>query len=268
MKKEYILRGAFVLVSLFVLLGIILALSPVVSSKTTDYSYVEQNIEIKEDFEYSESTTSESCLNKIKDCNFYIYNLKEQVVDANTEKQAYDEIARVLEIKNQYLIDYNNLLALEAEEAKWQEKAAKYPEATRVWRYMKEEFGWNDELCAGIMGNIMAEIGGGTLNFSRWDWNTNTFGMIQWLGGRKRAIKAKYGEIATIEQQLDFMKDEMFGTNGVRKQITDKQLDAILNGESPEAIAYDFARYFERCSPGSYAPRRGYARKAYKFFVD
>lgn len=266
MKKEYILRGAFVLISLFILIGVILALTPVVSSNTAEHPYAQ--IELQENFEYSISDTSEECLNKIKNCNTYIYNLKEQVKDFNTEKQAYDEIAKVLEIKNQYLIDYNNLLETEKEEAKWQEKAAKYPEATRVWRYMKEEFGWNDELCAGIMGNIMAEIGGGTLDFSRWNWNANTFGMIQWLGSRKKAIKAKYGEIATIEQQLDFMKDEMFGENGVRQQLSKNQLNAIINGKSPEAIAYDFARYFERCSPGSYAPRRGYARKAYNFFVD
>ena len=271
MKKEYILRGAFILISLFVLLGIILAFSPRVSSKATDYTYVQQNIQVMEDFEYTNSTTSEECLTKIKDCNSYIFDLKEQVVDANTEQQAYTEIARVLEIKSQYIVDYNNLLEYEAEEAKWQEKAAEYPEATYIWRYMKEEFGWSDEVCAGIMGNMMSECGGQTLKgLSNWAVDGSSgYGLIQWIGGRRRAIEKKYGSHPTIEEQLLFMRDEMYGTNGVTNQLyKEGWLEAIMNSDTPEKAAANFARYFERPASSNYTVRQNNARKAYNFFVD
>ena len=39
----------------------------------------------------------------------------------------------------------------------------KYPEAYKIWHYLKK-LGYNDYVCAGIMGNIMAECGGQTLN--------------------------------------------------------------------------------------------------------
>ena len=57
--------------------------------------------------------------------------------------------------------EYQQLLnqMIEEENAKWEKKAAEYPVATQIWRYMKAQ-GWNDYVCAGIMGNIMAEVGG------------------------------------------------------------------------------------------------------------
>ena len=38
-----------------------------------------------------------------------------------------------------------------------------YKDATLIWEYMKS-LGWNDYVCAGILGNMMAEVGGGTLD--------------------------------------------------------------------------------------------------------
>ena len=49
----------------------------------------------------------------------------------------------------------------------WAEKEAKYPVATYIWRYMKD-LGWSDAVCAGIMGNMMAEVGGHTLLIIKW----------------------------------------------------------------------------------------------------
>ena len=63
------------------------------------------------------------------------------------------------------------------------------------------------------------------------------------------------------------MKDELYGTNGVTKQVTDWQLDKIMNASTPEECAFAFATYFERCSENHRAPRRGYAKTAYEYFV-
>jgi hypothetical protein len=151
---------------------------------------------------------------------------------------------------------------------KWELRAAEYPVATQVWLYMKNELGFNDIVCAGIMGNMMAECGGCWTSDLDWDVSSSSgFGMIQWLGGRKQELFSIYGNTPSIENQLDFMKDELYGTNGVTKQVSDWQLDKIMNAETPEECAYAFACYFERCGEGHRAPRRGYARRAYEYFV-
>jgi hypothetical protein len=151
---------------------------------------------------------------------------------------------------------------------KWEVRASEYPVATQVWLYMKEEFGWSDTVCAGIIGNMMAECGGCWTQDLDWDVSSSSgYGMIQWLGGRKQQLFNIYGSSPSVEDQLNFMKDELYGTNGVTKQVTDSQLNKIMNAESPEDCAYAFACYFERCGEGHRWVRRDYARRAYDYFV-
>jgi hypothetical protein len=151
---------------------------------------------------------------------------------------------------------------------KWEVRALEYPIATQVWLYMKEEFGWSDIVCAGIMGNMMAECGGCWTSDLDWDVSSSSgYGMIQWLGGRKQQLFNIYGSSPSIEDQLNFMKDELYGINGVTKQVTDNQLNKIMNADSPEDCAYAFACYFERCGEGHRWVRRDYARRAYEYFV-
>lgn len=166
------------------------------------------------------------------------------------------------------VVYYQEQFEIFEEIRKWEVRASEYPVATQVWLYMKNEFGWNDIVCAGIMGNMMAECGGCWT--SDLDWNLNEpggFGMIQWLGSRRKQLFSIYGKTPSIENQLNFMKDELYGTNGVDKQVSEKELNKIMNAETPEECAFAFASYFERCSEKHRAPRRGYARTAYEYFV-
>ena len=166
------------------------------------------------------------------------------------------------------VVYYQEQFEIFEEIRKWEVRASKYPVATKVWLYMKNEFGWNDIVCAGIMGNMMAECGGCWT--SDLDWNVHSssgFGMIQWLGGRKKQLFSIYGENPSIEDQLNFMHDELYGTDGVTWQVSQKQLDKIMNASSPEECAFAFATYFERCGEQHRAPRRGYAKRAYEYFV-
>lgn len=154
-------------------------------------------------------------------------------------------------------------------EENWRIRAQEYPVATKVWLYMKNELGFNDIVCAGIMGNMMAECGGCWTSDLDWDEYTNhSYGLIQWLGGRRRELFAKYGDKPGIEEQLQFMYDELFGTHGVTEQVTEYQLKKIMDAETPEECAFAFATYFERCSEEYRAWRKGYARRAYEYFVD
>lgn len=163
---------------------------------------------------------------------------------------------------------YQEQFEIWEEKHKWEVRASEYPVATQVWLYMKNELGYSDIVCAGIMGNMMAECGGCWTSDLDWDVSSSSgFGMIQWLGGRKKQLFSIYGDTPSIEDQLNFMHDELYGTDGVTWQVTQSQLDKIMKAETPEQCAYAFACYFERCGEGHRAPRRGYARRAYEYFV-
>lgn len=163
---------------------------------------------------------------------------------------------------------YTEQQLIRQEEEHWRVCAEEYPVATQAWLYMKNELGFNDVVCAGIMGNMMAECGGCWTSDLDWDVSSSSgYGMIQWLGGRKQQLFSIYGDTPSVENQLDFVKDELYGTNGVTKQVTDSQLDEIINAETPEDCAYAFACYYERCSEGHRWVRRDYARRAYEYFV-
>lgn len=164
---------------------------------------------------------------------------------------------------------YQEQFEIWEEKHKWEVRASEYPVATQVWLYMKNELGYNDIVCAGIMGNMMAECGGCWTSDLDWEAGKSggPYGMIQWLGGRKQQLFSIYGKNPSIEEQLNFMHDELYGTDGVTWQVSQAQLDKIMNAETPEKCAYAFACYFERCGEGHRAPRRGYARRAYEYFV-
>lgn len=163
---------------------------------------------------------------------------------------------------------YTEQQLIRQEEENWRVRAEEYPVATQAWLYMKNELGFSDVVCAGIMGNMMAECGGCWTSDLDWDVHSSSgFGMIQWLGGRKQQLFSIYGSNPSVENQLDFVKDELYGTNGVTKQVTDSQLDKIINAETPEDCAYAFACYYERCGEDHRWVRRDYARRAYEYFV-
>ena len=151
---------------------------------------------------------------------------------------------------------------------KWEVRASEYPVATQVWQYMKNEFKWSDIVCAGIIGNMMAECGGCWTSDLHWQSNSSHgLGMIQWIGGRRNSIIKKYGNNPTVEEQLLFMRDELYGTNGVRRQVSEEQFNMIMNAQTPEECAFAFATYYERCAEQYRAPRRGYAKRAYDYFT-
>lgn len=150
----------------------------------------------------------------------------------------------------------------------WDERREEYPVATEVWLYMKNEFGWSDAVCAGIMGNLMRETGGDTLYLNPESNDEMGFGLVQWIDQRRKDIFNKYGSMPSIAEQLEFMKDELYGTNGVRQQVTDQQRDIILNASTPEKCAEAFAKWFERPASTNYSRRQNNAVKAYEYFAE
>ena len=228
-----------------------------------------------QDIEYVEPQNKDEAINYITLLDEYIqeiYCVNSKYFEDPDTAESYAivsaEVERIMAIQEQYT---NDIAVFEEEEriaAHWEKCAAEYPAATEVWLYMKNEFGWSDIVCAGIVGNMMAECGGCWSSDLDWDINaSHGLGMIQWIGGRRREIISIYGKNPSIEEQLLFMRDELYGTNGVTKQVQDWQLEKIMNAETPEDCAYYFAHYFERCNDEHKPPRRGYARRAYNYFV-
>ena len=142
----------------------------------------------------------------------------------------------------------------------------KYPLARTVWDFFKEELNWNDYVAAGVMGNLMVETGGQTLNL-KWDlWDKAShqyYGLCQWS-------QKYYPEMinASLEEQLQFIKESVkpiidtFGKNYAKGF----NYEQFCQMEDIEEAALAFAKAYERCSSKSYNIRMTSALKAYEYF--
>ena len=140
--------------------------------------------------------------------------------------------------------------------------SVEYPAATYVWNYMKAQ-GWNDYVCAGIMGNLMAEVGGQTLNLNYSASSSNYYGMCQW----NRNYKQVWG--ADLPTQCNFLRDTIkyeIDTYGFKYQ-KGFNFNSFLNMTNARQAALAFAKSYERCGSGSYEIRQRNAEKAYEYFV-
>ena len=89
----------------------------------------------------------------------------------------------------------------------------------------------------GIYGNIMQESGG-NLSIVSQDGN-NSYGLVQWTGPRKVALFNKYGTRPTLQQQLDFIWEEL---NTTHKSA----LAGLRNSNTIEEATRVFMDRFER----------------------
>ena len=145
----------------------------------------------------------------------------------------------------------------------------KYPEAQIVWDALID-YGLSPEVASGIMGNIMAEIGGQTLDFSEWRyWSRGThYGICQWGGGRKANLLNNFGP--DLENQVEFLlyelEREMNSYGHIYK--TGFGYDEFIAMTDVEQAALAFAKSYERCSSKYYNIRMTNAKKAYNYFMQ
>lgn len=140
----------------------------------------------------------------------------------------------------------------------------KYEAAEYIWKYFKT-LGWSDVVAAGIMGNLMSEVGGQTLDIQYWLYGRgNHYGMCQW------ALRY-YPEVegADLDAQLEFLKNNIeyeINTFGYKykKGFNYNQFLAL---ENEQEVALAFAKAYERCGGGGYTRRQNNATKAYNYFV-
>lgn len=147
----------------------------------------------------------------------------------------------------------------------WKQRSEEYPVATQIWLSMKEQ-GWNDHVCAGILGNIMAECGGHTLSV-QWDIYDHSgwfYGICQWsLYYRPEASGL------SLENQLSLLYNTIeaeFDYAGFCYYYG-FTYDDFLQMTDYRNAALAFAKVYERCSPASHAIRQNNAQIAYEYFA-
>lgn len=149
-------------------------------------------------------------------------------------------------------------------EAHWLEKKTEYPAATYVWSYFKN-LGYSDYVCAGIMGNLMVEVGGRTLDLQYGISGNGYYGMCQW---NKVYSSEVWG--ASLEEQCAFLQKtikyeiDMFGY-AYQKGFT---YDGFMSLTSCKQAALAFAKCYERCGSSTYLLRQQCATKAYNYFIS
>lgn len=148
----------------------------------------------------------------------------------------------------------------------WRQRAQEYPAATQIWLSMKEQ-GWNDYVCAGILGNMMAECGGHTLNiqWNIYDYSGWFYGICQWsLYYRPEASGL------SLENQLDLLYNTIeseFDYAGFC-YYSGFTYDDFLQMTDYRNVALAFAKVYERCSSASHSIRQDNARIAYEYFAS
>ena len=161
---------------------------------------------------------------------------------------------------------YESILQIILEdEALWESRKAEYPEATTVWLYLKD-LGYNDYVCAGILGNMMSECGGHTLALQEEIIGGYAYyGLCQW--SRTYCPDVWKTDLNT---QLDYLRDTIekeFATFGYlyKRNFT---YEDFLNMEDCEKVAIAFAKVYERCNSNYYYVRAEDALVAYDYFVN
>ena len=208
-------------------------------------------------------------LETCKDYEFRLINLMNNKDLVDEKHLVEEELIDVRGLISEYQEQVNAIEAEEARiEAMWSEKSGEYPVATQVWRYMKEELGWNDYVCAGVMGNMMAEVGGQTLNLQPYLYGhsgANYYGLCQWSSRYYPSIQG-----ADVDAQLDFLASTVKKELDTYGYLFRSGLDyeAFCNLTDAEDAAMAFAKAYERCGSGSYGVRQRNAIKAYNYFVE
>ena len=146
----------------------------------------------------------------------------------------------------------------------WAAKEAEYPTATYIWKYLKK-CGYSDAVTAGILGNMMTEVGGwisnyATMNLDVCNSGKTYYGLCQW---KKKIYPQVVG--CDLDGQLAFLINTI--QNEYRDFGRGYTYATFLQIESPTEAALSFAKTYERCSSSSYKRRQTCAQIAYDYFT-
>ena len=241
--------------------------TPIPTTSTNEEQFAVVSEEIISRFkqpEYKSNLSTEEI--NIEICNLRLYRSALNNMYLNYQEKFSTEINKLVSSE----IDaVNNLLEKYYEDLEyarlWRQRAKEYPAATQIWLSMKEQ-GWNDHVCAGILGNIMAECGGHTLNiqWNIYDYSGWFYGICQWsLYYRPEASGL------SLENQLDLLYNTIeseFDYAGFCYYYG-FTYDDFLQITDYRNAALAFAKVYERCGSASHSIRQYNAQIAYEYFA-
>lgn len=180
--------------------------------------------------------------------------------------KGYEENSAIISNTQEQWNFYNEIINFYQEQLnKANEKLNKleYKDATLIWEYLKN-LGWNDYVCAGILGNMMAEVGGGTLDLQATISGNGFYGLCQWAQMYSQDVWNK-----DLKGQLDYLKNDIqyqFDTYGFCYSYN-FNFEQFLKLDNEKDAAMAFATCYERCSISHRYVRQQYATIAYEYFV-
>ena len=150
-----------------------------------------------------------------------------------------------------------------ATEASYYVYSERYPNAAIIWNYLRD-LGYNKAVCAGILGNIMAEVGGQTLSIDPYLYDNGYYGICQWSTYYypQASGMGLYDQLGLLARTI---RSEM--NNFGYKYYSGFGYSSFLNLTDPSAAAKAFAMCYERCASWSYSVRVNNAYKAYDYFA-
>lgn len=138
---------------------------------------------------------------------------------------------------------------------------SQYPDAEYIWKYFKE-LGYNDYVIAGIMGNIMMECAGPSLDLNPTVYNTDGYyGMCQWN------IYVYDILDADLPTQCEFLANTIKNEFDLCYDAFGFSFEQFIELDNERIAAYRFAQIYERCDSSTYSYRQNYATMAYEYFV-
>lgn len=240
---SYLSKNSNLIKSVIIIALVIVCVIQVVTINSYKSSYKE---------EVKSGSTMQSELDTLRQEN---QDLKSKVSDY--ENHIMDKDKKIQQLEATITDLENSISKLSASKKETFVADGNYEQAQKVWDGLKG-LGLNDYVCAGILGNIMAEVGGHTLDISRWMTSNNSYyGICQWAGSRKNRLLNDFG--TTLEDQIRFLSVELF-------EVIPRN-NSFYNMQDEKEAALYFAKYYERCSSKYYSVRQSNATKALAYFT-
>lgn len=154
-----------------------------------------------------------------------------------------------------------------AEELFWQKCAEEYPVATEIWLQMKS-YGWTDAACAGIMGNIMRETGGDTLEYVQsniYNSGGSHYGLCQWAKRYYPDIQPTDTWTPSTAEQVEFLRYTIINQRALH-HVYGFDEEYLKTATDYREVAKKFCDGYERPAENS-TRREDNAEKAWNYFV-
>lgn len=233
------------------------------------YIHSEKSVIIEKDLSsrhLSTTTDPKKLKALIQECNQLIDSAN-RMIQSGRELGYKDNHPVILLAKDEINQLTTNLQEYKArlERIRWNQRITEYPAASLVWLELKD-YGYSDMVCAGIIGNMMAECGGQTLNLVITENSHSGFyGLCQW--SLKYYSEAKD---MSLEAQCCLLNDTLEGQMNDYGYLykDDFNYKSFINLTSIKEIAISFATCYERCGSGSYDVRAANAQIAYDYFTS